>query len=95
MRLLAALPLLWVGLAHAGPTSLGPNYDVKADVAETCAACHGLRYLDLAQGYDTPAVVSFDRQYGQATARARPGYQPIPRRKLSAQARKSASAGAR
>jgi virginiamycin B lyase len=24
-------------------------------VAETCAACHGLRYLDLAQGYDTPA----------------------------------------
>ena len=55
MRLLAALPLLWVGLAHAGSTSLGPNYDVKADVAETCAACHGLRYLDLAQGYDTPA----------------------------------------
>ena len=55
MRLLAALPLLWVGLAHAGPTSLGPNYDVKADVAETCAGCHGLRYLDLAQGYDTPA----------------------------------------
>ena len=55
MRLLAALSLLWVGLAHAGPTSLGPNYDVKADVAETCAACHGLRYLDLAQGYDTPA----------------------------------------
>ena len=55
MRLLAALPLLWVGLVHAGPTSLGLNYDVKADVAETCAACHGLRYLDLAQGYDTPA----------------------------------------
>jgi mono/diheme cytochrome c family protein len=55
MRLLAALPLFWVGLAHAGPASLGPNYDVKADVTETCAACHGLRYLDLAQGYDTPA----------------------------------------
>ena len=55
MRLLAALPLLWVGLTHAGPASLGPNYDVKADVTETCASCHGLRYLDLAQGYDTPA----------------------------------------
>jgi virginiamycin B lyase len=55
MRLLAALALLWVGLAHAGPASLGPNYDVKADVTETCASCHGLRYLDLAQGYDTPA----------------------------------------
>jgi virginiamycin B lyase len=55
MRLLAALALLWVGLAHAGHDSLGPNYDVKADVTETCASCHGLRYLDLAQGYDTPA----------------------------------------
>ena len=55
MRPLAALPLLWVGLVHAETTSLGSNFDVKADVAETCAACHGLRYLDLAQGYDTPA----------------------------------------
>ena len=55
MRLLVAVSLLWVSLAHAGPTSLGPNYDVKADIAETCSACHGLRYLDLVQGYDTPA----------------------------------------
>ena len=40
MRLLAALPLLWVGLAHAGPTSLDLNYDVKADVAETVSYTH-------------------------------------------------------
>ena len=55
MRWLAALTLLWIGLAHAGPTSLSPNYNVEADVTETCTACHGLCYLDLAQGYDTPA----------------------------------------
>ena len=54
MRFYAALSLLWVGIAQADVSVPSPDYDVKTDIAETCSACHGLRYLDLAQGYDTP-----------------------------------------
>ena len=73
------------GTRACGTHSLGPNYDVKADVAETCAACHGLRYLDLAQGYDTPAEWShlIASMVKLPPERDRIN-QPIPRRKLSA-----------
>lgn len=41
------------GQSFAQPNNLPIDYDVTTDVSQTCSGCHGLRYLDLAQGYDT------------------------------------------
>ena len=41
------------GHCFAETSPLPINYDVVEDVSQTCSACHGLRYLDRAQGYDT------------------------------------------
>ena len=41
------------GHSLAETSQLPINYDVVKDVSQTCSACHGLRYLDRAQGYDT------------------------------------------
>ena len=53
---LTALLALFVGGQSFGQTNDLPfDYDVAVDLKQTCSACHGLRYLDLAQGYDTSA----------------------------------------
>ena len=43
------------GQSFGQANDLPINYDVEIDVKQTCSACHGLRYLDRAQGYDTSA----------------------------------------
>lgn len=56
MTRLTALLALLVGVqSFVLANDLPIDYDVTADVEQTCSGCHGLRYLDLAQGYDTDA----------------------------------------
>ena len=52
-RLTALLALFVGGQSFGQTTDLPIDYDVVTDIEKTCSGCHGLRYLDLAQGYDT------------------------------------------
>ena len=54
-RVTALLALLVGGQSFAQANDLPIDYDAETDVKQTCSGCHGLRYLDLAQGYDTSA----------------------------------------